>query len=408
MIYIYMKRTNIYLYILLLVSVFPVTSCNNMLDQDLKDVQYKGEHDIIKVNIYPNSPVLIADGKAELNFKVHCIYTLQDTLEFPLIEDRIPYDKIKITSSDGQTFKVTEPYRTKTKVDKVTFTATVGNIKSAPVSVKIRQSESLSYKPIVVPIKIYAIYDEKTASNVKNLSVDILQPMIQRLNKVFANQLTNAPSSINSKISFKIVDIVKINKQINKFELKSYIEENLMSGTDKYLTIWLAESFPYDLDPSNCVPQYIIGDKGQLPGLNKLTSVINANEIKEPKASQVGITMTYSSLYLIVQGDPNANRFERIIGLYYGLLNTFNWDEDLELKDGDLDYCEDTYSYISKFFSLEKQTFPFVFNKDEKVYYYYDSMNIMDEKSQALYISTDQIKRIRKVMEVCPFRMMKE
>lgn len=403
-----MKRKNILLYIQLVLWTFFAASCSNSLDKELSDVQYKGAQDIKKLYVYPNSPVLTADGKSELQFKVHCIYTIQDTLEFPLIEDRIPYDKIKITSSDGQTFMATEPYHTKTTNDNVTFTATLGDIKSMPVSVAIRQPENLTYQPVVVPIKIYAIYDDKSELNVKNLSTDILQSTIQRLNKVFANQMVNAPSSFDSEISFKIVDIVKINKKLNKDELKSYIETSLMNDADKYLTIWLAESFPYGLDPLSCVPKYIIGDEGQVPGLDRPISVNSTNEIKKPKATQVGITMTYSTLYRIIQGDPNASRFERIIGSFYGLLDTFYWDENEELKDGDLDYCPDTYSYISKYISLEKQTFPFVIGEDEKIYYYYDSINIMDEKSQSLYISADQIKRIRKVMQVCPYRMMKE
>lgn len=390
-----------YIYnIICLTSLLVLLSCQK--EESLDEVKFIGIDKISKIELSPNSPQLIANGKARLDFKVKCYYIINDTVEVPMIMDRIPIKEIKITSSENKTFELNKGYTSSGKTDSVYFTCTIGNKTSAKVSVALTPPTQPVYDKVVVPIIFHAIYTEKKQNNIKGFTPELLQKIIDRANKVFAGELSNAPSSCPSGIQFKLERISKRKISPNE-NIQKYISDNLMTEPDKYLNIWVMDAIPWSLSSDNCVPIYTFGDPENIKGL-RLKQISTIDEIKNVKPVNVGITMSFGDIYQMESG-YTSNRFETQLGRYYGLLNTGHYDEKKELTDGDLDYCPDTYSYISRELTQEKRTFPI--NGEKGKHYFYDSFNIMDTYSSCTTISRDQVKRIRQVITDCAFRQMK-
>lgn len=377
-------------------------------DESITPTEYIGLDKVAKIELYPNSIQLMADGKAQLEFKARCYYYVKDSILVPMLPDRIPLDQIEITPSEGQKFKLSQPYSTQSKSDSIAFYCQIGKLKSNQVKVALTKAVAPIQEKVVVPIVFHAIYTEKTKNNIESLNVEYLQKLIDRANSVFANGLKKSPSSFNSGISFKIqqLDLVKVSDDIaeNQGKLYQYIAENLISDPSKYLNIWLLNNSMWNLAEQDCVPRYTLADPENIPGL-ELQKINDIGEIKQINPEDVGFPIVYSTLYQMSQG-YTLKSFEYYLGSYYGLIPTGHYDEENPpLKDNDLDFCPDTYSYVVKQFSIQKKTFPIGGNKNKV--YFYDSFNIMDEISSAMTVSKDQILRIKRVMKDCPFRQMK-
>lgn len=98
---------------------------------------------------------------------------------------------------------------------------------------------------------------------------------------------------------------------------------------------------------------------------------------------------------------------EDLLGTFYGLLPSYynTWEGAPD------DFCDDTYTAAYTYMSIEKWTFQ-EDRADDKhkngQEIYYNSYQIMDVYSPAYTITYDQVKRIRTVIENCPFRMMRK
>lgn len=402
-------------YIMPVVLLLALGSCKKGV-YDVQETIYIGADKINRIELSPNSPVLVADGKSELSFKVKCYYPVNDSVNVAMIQDRIPFDKLIIESSEGKKISPNEPYVTSTDMRSLTFTCKYGNIASEPVKVDIYPAAQEKYEPIVVPIRVYVLYNEKNLAQAEGIDVEFMQTMFDRVNKVFSGELKHAPSTCDSKISFKVADVIKRQTAVENKDIPKFISDNLMKDVDKYFTIWIADGFGVwwsgGFTTTDCIPAYTLGDPANIPGLNKLKHIDSVEDIEELKPQNVGLGITYNDLFSMAN-PSGSTRLERTIGQYYGLLNTYHSDEDKELTNGDLDFCYDTFSYISRFFTLEKQTFPYKVEKmvdengeevEKRFYHYYDSFNIMDEISSATTVSRDQVKRIRQVIKDCPHR----
>lgn len=426
-------------------------------ETEMEKVQFIGLDKISRVELHPNSPQLIANGKAELKFKVKLYYKNGED-EVAMIADRVPLNEIQITSSDGKTFAANQGYSTTATTDSAYFTCTVGDITSSKASVRLTSAEQPNYEKVVVPIIFHAVYSKNTKNNVKEFTPELLQRIVDRANKVFAGELNNAPSSCNSGIRFEIARINMAEITVSKTEwgdsdsdfaesAYNYISEHLMIDPSTYLNIWVMD-FVSDHGPfgmSKCVPKYTFGDPEDIPGL-RLTPIADESEIEEIRPEDVGIGVSFAEMYHMMMGryGVDTERFEMRLGAFYGLLSTGrgegegsnddeynggdeggwdgsdegNWDGGDEgdweeeptpkpSKYADLDYCDDTFSYEYRFFKIEKKTFPLNGEESGK-FYLFDSYNIMDEFSACNTISRDQVKRIRQVMNDCALRQMRK
>ncbi len=109
-----------------------VASCDNELES--AETTYITFDEVDSLVVSPNSPVLVADGTSQLSFLVTAYYkvTAKDSsiLAYPYRTDRVPLDKITITSSEGKTIAAQDVYTTTTDSDSLHFTASYGSMSS--------------------------------------------------------------------------------------------------------------------------------------------------------------------------------------------------------------------------------------------------------------------------------------
>lgn len=403
--------------IVTLLTLFGTIGCDNTIE--VPEVKSVSTDAITEISLSPQSPVLVADGKSELTFLVRCYYQVGKT-RARMLHSRLPLDKITITSSDGKTLKPGDTYTTTSSEETVSFTAKIGNISSETVSVKLYPSEPPTYTPIVVPVRIYAFYEKQNLTAVQGFTKEALKPHFDRLNKVFSGQLApRGPVTGNPGITFDLKEVRQIelkgSEVFSTFE--NEVKKNYMKASDKEISIWVMDGrLGWGKGPFDCVPSVTTGNPEDLPGLSvKKVDSDYAYVAAETEPKDVGIFMTFYQL-LACMNNAGDYRFENLFGNYYGLLSTGESDDDDEAdkKDGDFDYCPDTYSYKRGYVIIQKRTFPYKIDieKDDKgketkrkeYYYFYNSVNIMDDPSSATTITRDQAARIRQVIRDCPLR----
>ncbi|MEG2340686.1 MAG: hypothetical protein RSB69_08055 [Odoribacter sp.] len=403
-----MKSTIIFLFFFLFLS------CQK--EEFDSQITYLGVDAIKMVRLYPNSPVLMADGKAQLKFKVKAFTEIErtkvvndekvtylDTME--LIYDRLPQSQILIQTADGKkienfTYTTTEGSGT-TK----SFVAKIGQVSSTPVEVRLIEKPVLDYGPVTIPVVFHVLSTIENRNECNGVTPEFVNKTLMSLNQVFSGTIYAAPSAVDTKVQFVLADkdpnggvltTPGINREDKENEttaqMKKYVTDNLLWDPAKYLNIWVYNASPYN-DASKA-PAYVLDNGVLIAGL-KLKTVVDVSEVVFTKPEEIGITISTSSIF-------NTN-FESVIGTFFGLLPT-GCQQESDMTAGDLDFCPDTYTYQRMYSSAEKWTFA----TEKKDRIYYDSYNIMDEDSASSTISYDQAVRIRKVMESCPLRMMRQ
>ncbi len=391
---------------------------------------------IIYVNLSPNSPVLIADGKATLKFKVKAfteasfVQKVEETVdgETKVVEkefkekveinsDRISKEDIKIYKEDGTPVDW-EFTTTDLSSEYITFIASVKGVESAPRKVRIIESPKEEFEPITVPIIFHLIYKRNFEYQYENINTEMLQRLIDRANKVFSNSLINAPSAIDTKIKFvlaendeygKLLKETGINRVVigNDDNYYSYIDNNIWD-LNKFLNIIICDEidmFRVEAKP----PLYILnnGSNLEMDYFNELYTVNDESEAFYFEYSEVCIGINKTTLYKM-DGVEGSFRFETALGQFYGLLENGYMPPWTGKSD---DFCSDTYTYFTKYRRPEKWTFieeATNWERKDGSEIYFDSFNIMDEYSTCTTITYEQALRIRTVIENCPFRMMRE
>ncbi|KGL48151.1 hypothetical protein [Porphyromonas cangingivalis] len=353
---------------------------------------------ITRIELSPNGPVLLRDGKAQLSFYVRGYYSKDGdkTNERVFQADRIPLNEIKIEASDGQTFKADELFSTTSKDDEITFKATFGEIEANPVTVTLKDVPTEALPKIRVPVVIKALYAPMEAHYTTALNEKVIEQVLERTNKVFSNQFFNAPSSRDSGMEFYLHDFQKVDlSESESLDMKAYIKKNQMVDVDKYLTVWITARSK-GLAPSKVAPAYTLGNPDDIPGLN-LWKIDSADELDgNIDPINAGIVISYRDFYQSISG-PEGGRFEQQVGRFYGLLST---STDSAGEEEDVDYCPDTYTYLKGEIKRLKST---PHKKNQRPFLYY-SYNIMDDYSSCFTISVDQVERMRKVIKDCPYR----
>lgn len=380
------------------------------------DIQYLGTDAIKYVRLYPNSPVLIADGKSSLTFKVKAFTEIErtitdkegnitnriDTLE--MINDRLPQNEITITTKAGE--KINDfSYRTDQIFSGMQeFTAQIGSIKSLPIQVKLIDKYE-KFTPITIPVIFHIISNNNTKEICSGITQKYIEEKMAHLNQAFSGEASNSPTATNTGIRFilathtpegKILKEPGIHREDRKnektAEIKKHIIDKLMWDPYRYLNIWIYDASVWD--EASKAPEYILNNGTEIEGL-ELKKVAAISDVTAEQPEDIGITLIASSFY--------KTKWESIFGTFFGLLPTYQYEEDA-LKEKDADYCFDTYSYERMYAATEKWTF----SKNILERIYYDSYNIMDEYTAGNTITPNQAIRIRQTTENCPFRMMRQ
>lgn len=390
----------------------------------------QGTEDIIEVALYPNSPVLIADGKAQLTFKIRAYTEVQARTSVPyykdgvtmvrdsffldtttLNADRIPEDQITIIASNGEKVQG-RTFSTTASAGEMSFTCRIGDMTSEPCTVKLIKPEIPVFTPIRIPVIFHILYvsDNKTVS--EGINATLLEEMLERMNKVFAGTFAPSPSSLDTKITFVLAETDKNNlslseKGINRVDLDAakvseygvdnYIVKNLVWNPQKYLNVWIYST--WDAIAEN--PMYVLDNGTEIAGLD-LETVNDISDIEIEYPEETGIIIPLSSIFSIKNGSSDT-RLEFLFGKFFGLLET-SPDDDYE--GDDTDYCSDTYVPDYRPISISKPTAIAKDSKEKPIYF--DSYNIMDKYTASTTISYEQAIRIRKVTDNCPLRMMRE
>lgn len=381
--------------------VAALTACNN--DETFPTLVKVSPDRISRIDLSPNSPVLNADGTSELSFKVRCYYMV-DTLEVRLPEERVPYDSITVTDANGNTFKVTETYKSTASTDSAVFIARFRSIASPQVKVALRPAASLGLQTLRIPLVFTALYTDKDKERIANLTIDKLQAMVDRVNKVFAGTIENAPNGCDAKMEFYIKAFYQVritNEQDD--DIDAYLKANQMNDVDKVVNVWIYNAVANSsVSATNIHPYYTLRSADDIPGLD-LEEVTALTDISDLEPNAVGIGMSYNDVYQY-ETHQSDNAFENLLGRYYGLLET---GSRFSLSDTrtDIDYCADTYTYQRGSGSILKNTITLPGQPRGRVY---ESYNIMDVPSRSTSLSVDQVKRIRQVIADCPYRQQGE
>lgn len=389
--------------------------------------------DVYSVKLSPNSPVLIADGKAELSFDVRASVKVEEKRTIEIIEnghpvvkdsvfttstvlkpDRLPEEAVVIETLDGE--KVSgRVFRTdKGAGSEIGFTCTVNGVTSNPCYVKLIARPEVGFTPVEIPVVFHLLVNKDKQTLYDGITFDYLQSLLDHANDVFGARIVHAPSDVDTKITFKMASetpsgLVLEERGINRVdvsdipsrELSAYIDQNLIWDPHRYLNIYIDPSAYYN---SAASPAYILDNGSSLPGLDgKMKKVQDASEAVFADYEKVGIVLRADKIFEIAGG--KETRLEYYLGLSFGLAPTevdyYNYD--WPYTDGDVDYCSDTYtSYGANF--LNRSTYSEEAGAER---YTYDGFNLMDKYSKSTTLTYEQALRVRTVIENCPGRMFR-
>lgn len=384
---------------------------------------------VTSVSLNPNSPVLVADGVAELKFIVKASMDIENKRTIEVVvngqnevqdsvfstttlvkTDRLSVEDIVISSSRGEIVD-DFTYRTTTGAGtEIEFTCTIGGKTSAPCKVKLIDKPAQYTKEIVVPVVFHILSHTSTLAACDAITNESLDKFIVRANKVFSGaQYPAAAATVDSKIKFVLATH---NPQGDLMSEEGIHRHNF--GDSFYEDYYFADQKPFLWDPDSYLniyiyssymshstgPQSILASAGTLPGFPAITKVNTPSDAFYGYSDMDwGIVIHLEAIIKIGQAGNNI-RFENLLGLYYGLLSTAY--SSYSYADGDADYCSDTYTYRSVNMSIEKMTY--VPAGSDEIPIYYNSFNIMDASGTSSAITPEQVARMRFVIENCPGR----
>lgn len=386
---------------------------------------------VTKVSLNPNSPVLVADGVAELTFVVKAFMNVENKrtvevvingenvvrdsvfkIETLVKADRLSVDEMEIRSSRGEiieNFKYSTDTGAGTEIE---FTCTVGGKVSAPCKVRLIEKPAPYTKEIVVPVVFHIMSYTTNLSKCNAITGVEVGKHIDHANKAFGAQLyPTAPSCVDSKIRFVLATHDPNGKLLSEPGIDRHDFGSSMSGytnnkanylwdPEKYLNIYVYNTYSTN---STSGPQSILSSVTAIPGLPSTMKVVNDN----PSEYNYGTSDTHWGIIINVDDFKKlgqagtSTRFEQLLGMHYGLIRTYSTAGII--VDGDVDYCSDTYTYISSPpVTNEKRTYLPPDSTEGQIYY--NSFNIMDALTTSSVITPEQIARVRFVMENCPGR----
>lgn len=371
------------------------------------------------LKVYTNSHILYADGESELtlNYKAYDIVTRElkrrkitednDTIvevysqtdTFELAQTRIPAGTIKFFKEDGEEI-LNGIYKTDSgEADSFSIVAKAGSIESEDLSVDVRIPFTVKEK-VVVPV-IFHIIDSKGIKT-PEISTEVLQSKLDRLNIVFGRQKVKASNGGNANIEFKLAEysidgemleekgIHRVKTTKKGSDVKPVIVSNTWD-VGKYLNVWVCTHNDRVSLPKTMVTSHT----DTLPGLEISEGVNTAEEVDLSNPENVGIIIgaRYKSWNKVYEWNFYKYDFLTKFGTFFGLLSTRTPDSEI-----DSDFCSDTYAYTNLGYTTLNSL------KSSIDGYRYGSENIMDMSSPQYMISGEQVERMRWVLENCPSR----
>jgi hypothetical protein len=387
--------------------------------------------DVTSVKLSPNSPVLMADGKAELRFDVRASVKVTDKRTIEIIEngyavvkdsvftttttlkpDRLPEEAVVIKTLDGKVVNGGVFRTDKNAGSQIGFICTINGVNSAPCYVRLIGRPAVNFTPVEVPVIFHLLTQEDKKNLFEGITQEYLQGLIAHANDVFAARIVHAPSDADTKVTFKLAESAPTGtllkeKGINRvdvskkssYEISDYINKNLIWSPERYLNIYI---HPSTYSNTAASPRYILDNGSSLPGLDgKMTKVQHASEAVFTDYTETGIVLRADEIFNFAGG--GETRLEYYLGGYFGLAPTeINYySSEWPYVNGDVDYCSDTYtSYPSSFLNRSSYS-----EEEGAVSHTYDAFNIMDKYSKSTSLTYEQALRIRTVLENCPGRM---
>ena len=199
--------------ILLLFAAGVVLSCKQ--EEYTGYLTHDGMEEVALITLSPNSPVLTADGRSELVFKVKPFMEVEHTRRVEYIVDNRSVVKdstyavimavrpdlidpadITITASTGETLDGLT-YKTSTGAGgEVTFTAKYKGLTSDPHTVKI--VAPTAYDPVTIPVVFHLLPDTQDEELYATFGTEFFQHLLDRTNAVFGGKLGNDPAAADA------------------------------------------------------------------------------------------------------------------------------------------------------------------------------------------------------------------
>lgn len=376
--------------------------------------------EIDSVFLSPGTPNVLGDGKAAVSFVVEAFRTIQFELGDELVDslvavdiNRLPANSIKIFDENGT--NVGHTYVPEASNVTKEFYAQIGEAESETKQVEVYTTD-VSYDKKYVNVVFHTFelrpddvnYDPLSYQKIK---YERFEQVIDDLNKVFNNQLGNAPNAGSANIEFRLAPI---DQNGSKLKTPGYTEilygqadasGNSVSVTDLIKKINSYRNGYYIWKPEEFLNIYVM-PVGASSGLgNQRPLYQNVDEANAmPGMGQITNESTIEKTYINTCGAVPRSIFfpgpdKRItivdeIGKYYGLYAT-----RFSSAEGD-DYCNDTQNYLGQgqYNSILKTGLD-----GEK----FRVSNAMDDRIYPSYrnhITIEQAKRVRFAIEHCPGR----
>lgn len=413
--------------LLLIMVIISFLSCQK--DSIKEYINVSEVEDIEILQLSANSDKLYANGNAQIDFTVRAYGTYEKTIQesqevdgetvlveqtvldtFLLKEDRLPAGSISIYNEDGEKIEGNSFSTSSGAGSTVAFYAKAGDLESDLFEVELKEVPETNFEEIVIPVVFHIVSNNNTKNSCDGVTAEYINKKIEELNDIFAGRLYNAPMAVNSNIRFKLAEKDNNNNSfenagINRVhlgekegaELLVHIKESLMWDPQRFLNVWIAlgtHKYGWSIDDIAEAPKYIDIPVDNLKGLD-LTLEEDLSVLEYEELGDIGVLVSPGNFL------GSNYSFPQSIGKFLGLLPTvyFDYYGAPEIVDGDVDYCDDTYTYWIGSRSKYNRTL-----ED----YYYLSYNIMDNSSTRTTVSYKQILRMRTVLQHCAFRQFRE
>ena len=380
--------------------------------------------EIDSVYFSPGSSLLVADGKATLQFVVEAYRTISIETATGKKDSLVRVDERSLPKGSVQIVKNGQPYdkmtysTTEYSASKLTFSAKIGNATSKQFEVALRQKQVLPVK-LNVDV-IFHIFELKNtdptfdALTYQPVTQDLLEKAIEDMNNVFNNVIGNNPNGGNANVHFRLAEknvagnlLTKPGYNMITYD-KSWMRYTFFTPNDffnkvnennswtwdpsRYLNIYMIPSGANN-SMGNNTPQHQVVPSGgtPIPGIpNIISGADNLPVGKNYETYGVGIPRT-----LLFPGTGRRIELSPYLGTYYGLKRTGVASPTFE------DYCDDTRLYIAtnQFQSLVKVGI------DGMKFLADNAMDDSRYPSLRNSFTIDQVSRIRAIMANGPNRM---
>lgn len=396
--------------------------------------------DIKLISLRADHKTLLPDGKAKMQFYVNAygikelpnysVTNVGDTMKyipgivcdtFEIPADIIPAGAIRLFDEEGKEYPDFSYSTTDTRERTISFYAQSGELESERLTIQIRKLPEENYEELVFPVIFHVLNPAmQVGTPVYKITAEVVQRNIERLNNVFNGLISTDPNGGNVRIRFEAAKYdpagIKLSDPgIHRWDISAeeYFEDidefetyilgkkgYLIYNYQHYLNIWLinfkGSSF------SVRVPTVIQAGES-IPGLGAKEWPLEETFPEKPR--DVGFFINMSA-FLNPMSSSDFFEISNPMAQFFGLLTTQVSENQgiTNLRDGDTDYCPDTYYYWNDNQSIFKNTSKE--EKPDKDAEYFTSYNIMDRYSKKTSISVDQVARIRAHIEKCPSRWM--